>query len=60
MEKLEKSWTFFLMVISRPGKVHEKKIPKVLEKSWKCCYVPLHSLIKIIVSQSFASFKVKS
>jgi len=36
MENLEKSW-HFKMVISRPGKVLEKrnKIPKVLEKSWK-------------------------
>jgi len=36
MENLEKSWNL-KMVISRPGKVLEKKtIPKVLEKSWKC------------------------
>jgi len=28
------------MVISRPGKVMEKTyIIKVLEKSWKCCYI---------------------
>ena len=34
MKNLEKSWNF-KMVISRPGKVLEKKVPKVLEKSWR-------------------------
>jgi len=34
MENLEKSWNC-KMVISRPEKVLEKNIPKVLEKSWK-------------------------
>jgi len=39
MENLEKSWNF-KMVISWPGKVMEKtQILKVLEKSWKCCYI---------------------
>jgi len=39
MENLEKSWNF-KMVISRSGKVMGKTlIIKVLEKSWKCCYI---------------------
>jgi len=39
MENLEKSWNF-KMFISRPGEVMEKsQIMKVLEKSWKCCYM---------------------
>jgi len=42
MENLEKSWNFKI-VISRPGKVRGvKKIPKVLEKSQKCCYIHVY------------------